>query len=384
MKCFEKCIYLTNITIPINETRVIYGNKIFTIPHFKQTFYLPPKVTIINGKEIEKLTSLTIPSHVTSVDEICFKNCNELKELILPETLVNIPHLSLMNNPELEELRISPQYELHEDRLFIIKDKCLESIQLPITIKKINGKEIKLYDLTSYTIPTNVTKLNDYCFSNCQELTEIKGIEEIKEYGKGCFINCPKLNKEEYPQVKQNNEEYLNEKIKEKDQKQLEEWTGLKCSDILFDSVIDNWSEYTSVLNDRIIGKKQLVFLIEDDDGEKFGYYLNTEVIENYDEDEWTETDNRTFHFNLESKDNRLSKPMKFEITDPQKGGCYLSEKSHECLIVLGDITLHKENKKNESCCDQDEDNFDYHGIEKALCGKEYFIPQKILVIQMK
>ena len=50
-----------------------------------------------------------------------------------------------------------------------------------------------------------------------------------------------------------------------------------------------------------------------------------------------------------------------------------------------------KENMKKESCCTQNENTFDYHGIEKALCGKEkkeygwmYFIPNRILVIQMK
>ena len=71
-------------------------------------------------------------------------------------------------------------------------------------------------------------------------------------------------------------------------------------------------------------------------------------------------------------------------------------EKSTRCgnLITFGDILLHKEDKKNESYCYQAEDKFDYHGIEKALCGKtqyyndgwkgEYFKPKRILVIQMK
>ena len=64
--------------------------------------------------------------------------------MILPETLTNIPHYTLINLSKLEELRISTHYELHGDRLFIIKDKCLESIELPRTIKKINGKEISI------------------------------------------------------------------------------------------------------------------------------------------------------------------------------------------------------------------------------------------------
>ena len=61
---------------------------------------------------------------------------------------------------------------------------------------------------------------------------------------------------------------YIN---KEKHQKQLEKWTELKCSDIVFDSNIDDWSQGLSEFDRRIIGNKQLTFLIEDEDGEIFG-----------------------------------------------------------------------------------------------------------------
>ena len=89
--------------------------------------------------------------------------------------------------------------------------------------------------------------------------------------------------------------------------------------------------------------------------------------------------------FNLRSKNNRLKEPMKFEIKDLYFGGIYLCTKSDYRLITLGNIELFKENINNESYCGQDEDNFDYHGIEKALCGKikpDCFTP-RILVIQM-
>ena len=48
----------------------------------------------------------------------------------------------------LEELRISSQYELHGDRLFIVKNNCLESIQLLSKIKKIIN--IKKESLKTY------------------------------------------------------------------------------------------------------------------------------------------------------------------------------------------------------------------------------------------
>ena len=67
-----------------------------------------------------------------------------------------------------------------------------------------------------------------------------------------------------------------------KQRDQLEQWTSLRCSQIVFDSFNDNWSHETSVFDERIIGKSKLVFLIEDEEGEIFGYYLNTEVKNEY------------------------------------------------------------------------------------------------------
>ena len=143
-----------------------------------------------------------------------------------------------------------------------------------------------------------------------------------------------------------------------------------------------------------------MLFLIEDEDGEKFGYYLNTEVVEKY--KEWKETDNKSFEFNLQSN-GRLQQPMKFEIIDIKRGGYYLCEKSAYYLISLGDITLFKGNWKNYSHCYQFGNNFDYHGIKNALCGKTHqsnfliiigtpnqwgitnpFTLKRLIVIQMK
>ena len=59
---------------------------------------------------------------------------------------------------------------------------------------------------------------------------------------------------------------------------QLEKWTGLHCGDILFDSKKDNWEINRSVFNERIVYKKQLAFVIQDIDGEIFGFYIDTKI----------------------------------------------------------------------------------------------------------
>ena len=44
--------------------------------------------------------------------------------------------------------------------------------------------------------------------------------------------------------------------------KQLEEWTEMKCSQIIFNSDVDNWAENTSVFDEKVLGKKQLLFVV--------------------------------------------------------------------------------------------------------------------------
>ena len=182
----------------------------------------------------------------------------------------------------------------------------------------------------------------------------------------------------------------LNELISEKEKKQLEKWTSLKCSEIVFDSNIDNWAEYASVLNERIIGKKQLVCLIEDDRREKFGYYLNNEIIEKYGFS-FNKTDNKSFEFNLHSN-GRLQHPTKFEIKDLEYG-YGLIEKNQRELIQFGNILLYKKDFKCESCYFQHEERYNYHGANNILCeeneitgsfGEIIFTPKQFLIIQMK
>lgn len=44
--------------------------------------------------------------------------------------------------------------------------------------------------ITSYNIPNNVTKLADYCFSECYNLRSITITDSVKSFGEYCFYNC--------------------------------------------------------------------------------------------------------------------------------------------------------------------------------------------------
>ena len=84
--------------------------------------------------------------------------------------------------------------------------------------------------------------------------------------------------------------------IDENEALKLEEWIGLICGEIIFDSKKDNWKENESIFNERIKGRKQLLFIIEDERNEKFGYYLNSRIYNKY--DQWMSSDIKSFEFN--------------------------------------------------------------------------------------
>ncbi|BFU26526.1 predicted protein [Entamoeba histolytica] len=156
---------------------------------------------------------------------------------------------------------------------------------------------------------------------------------------------------------------------------QLEEWTNRKVFNILFDSDKDDWKVNTSVFDQRIINKEHIIIIIEDTEGNKFGGYVNSKInrVDGF------IYDSKSFVFSLES--NGM---MKFNIKD-QEYAFYLNNQSSGWLFGFGggfDIYVYKENYKTKSCCRQC--SFEYEGISNALCGKECFTPQRIIVIEMK
>ena len=163
---------------------------------------------------------------------------------------------------------------------------------------------------------------------------------------------------------------------------QLELWTKKQCDNLIFDSSKSGWPNEKKDLANLVIEKSQILFIIEDVDGEIFGYYHNTRIESEY--GKWSTADENSFQFNLRSNNNRLSGPMLFEMTNKKYG--FMIHDSSDVLMNLGNIYLLKGNKRNECYCNTTI-SFNYHSIKKALCDKtgenERFTPKRLLIIQM-
>lgn len=113
------------------------------------------------------LTSLTIPSSVTSIGEIAFEGCSGLTSLALSEGLKSIGDAAFSG--------------------------CsgLTSVIIPSSVKSIGKYAFcGCSDLTSVAIPSGVTYIGSYAFMGCSELTLITIPSSVTYIGSYAFKEC--------------------------------------------------------------------------------------------------------------------------------------------------------------------------------------------------
>ena len=113
------------------------------------------------------LTSITIPSGVTSIGNNAFYNCYSLASITLPSGVTSIGDSAFCDCSSLASITIPSGVTSIFDHAF---DDC--------------------YSLTSITIPSGVTSIGHYAFYNCYSLASImipSGVTSIKTYA---FYGC--------------------------------------------------------------------------------------------------------------------------------------------------------------------------------------------------
>ena len=145
---FKGCSVLTSVTIPSSVTSI--GGSAFEGCSGLTSITIPSSVTEIGGaafKGCSGLTNLTIPSSVTSIERSAFEGCSGLTSLTIPSSVTSIKNAAF---------------------------------------KGCSG-------LTSLIIPSSVTSIGSYVFENCSGLTSITIPSSVTEIGGAAFKGCSSL-----------------------------------------------------------------------------------------------------------------------------------------------------------------------------------------------
>ena len=127
------------------------------------------------------LTSITIPSSVTSIGSYAFVDCSKL-------TRVNITDLSAWINVNKSWYLFDTGYSLY------LNGTILKEIEIPDSVTSI-GSFAFYYcsSLTSVTIPDSVTSIGSYAFCGCSSLTSVTIPDSVTSIGYNAFYNCTAL-----------------------------------------------------------------------------------------------------------------------------------------------------------------------------------------------
>ena len=134
------------------------------------------------------LTSLTIPSGVTSIGDWAFSGCNGLTSLTIPSGVTSIGGYAFWGCSGLTSLTIPSGVTSIGDYTF---EGCsgLTSLTIPSGVTEIGKSAFDgCSGLTSLAIPSGVTKIGNYAFDGCSGLTSLAIPSSVTEIGGGLFM----------------------------------------------------------------------------------------------------------------------------------------------------------------------------------------------------
>ena len=191
---FYGCSGLTSLTLPSSVTSI--GSYAFYGCSGLASLTLPSSVTLIDESAFagcSGLTSLTILPGVTSIGWYAFEDCSGLTSLTLPSSVTSIGSYAFYGCSGLTSLTIPSSVTSIGYKAFAYCSG-LTSLTLPSSVTSI-GDEAFVYcsGLTSLTLPSSVTSIGDEAFAYCSGLTSLTLPSSVTSIGESAFKGCSGL-----------------------------------------------------------------------------------------------------------------------------------------------------------------------------------------------
>ena len=174
----------------------VIGNYAFSDCSGLTSLILPSNVTSIGYSAFYGcicLTSLTLPSSVTSIGSSAFEGCRSLTSLILPSSVTSIGSSAFSGCSGLTSLTLPSSVTSIDGRAFY-GCSSLFGLTLPSSVTSIGSSAFEAcYGLFSLTLPSSVTEIGESAFRGCSSLASLTLPSSVTSIGKSAFEGCSGL-----------------------------------------------------------------------------------------------------------------------------------------------------------------------------------------------
>jgi hypothetical protein len=191
---FYGCSRLTSVTIPEGVTTI--EQSAFYDCSGLTSVTIPEGVTTIENWAFwccSSLKDITLPESVTTIGMSAFYGCSSLTSIIIPEGVTEIVGWTFNGCSSLTSIKI-PESVTSIGQCAFFECSNLKSITIPKSVTTI--ERCLFYgcsSLTSITIPDGVTTIEDRAFKNCSSLTSIEIPKSVTTIEHGAFRFCSSL-----------------------------------------------------------------------------------------------------------------------------------------------------------------------------------------------
>lgn len=138
------------------------------------------------------LTSVTIPSSVTSIENSAFQTCLKLKSITIPSSVTYLGLRAFKGCASLKSVIFKGDLTMNSECFMCCR--ALTSITIPNTLKSIGSCAFAYCtSLKSITIPKTLTSVGKAAFANCTSLTSITIPKTVTSVGEAAFADCTGL-----------------------------------------------------------------------------------------------------------------------------------------------------------------------------------------------
>ena len=193
---FNKCTKMTSVTFTSSSKITTIDADTFDGCSTLSSITIPSSVTSIGNNAFRSclaLTSLAIPNTVTSIGTSLFENCRTITTITIGNLVTSIPDYMCKNCWALTTFTFGSAVTSIGTQAF---HSCssLTSITLPSSITSISNSLFNsCSSLTSITLPSSITSIGELAFFNCTSLTSLTIPNSVTSIGNGTFDSCTKL-----------------------------------------------------------------------------------------------------------------------------------------------------------------------------------------------